>query len=92
MNHSAKVSRSSHPRCDVPHTANTVNSGNVDDLPFANDEISDSEESLLTFKPATNCQQLPHTVLKVNAVPISFIIATGASIDIIVENGYNKMQ
>ena len=55
MNHFAKVCRSSCPRRNVPHTANTVNSGNVDDLPLANDEIGDSDEYLFTLKPAKSC-------------------------------------
>ena len=56
------------------------------------DESSSEDEYLFTLKPKTDQHKAPIANIKVNDVPVTMMVDTGASIDVIDESTYNKMH
>ena len=56
------------------------------------DESSSEDEYLFTLKPKADKNKAPTATIKMNDIPVTMMVDTGASIDIIDESTYNRMQ
>ena len=85
-NHFAAVCRSKPKQEVAPKTHQSVHT-----VSQAN-ESSSEDEYLFTLKPNADTNKAPIANIKMNDIPVTMMVDTGASIDIIDESTYNRMQ